>query len=64
MEASPPLGQHDVVEAWLGVLDQLAEARPLGAEFGRVMRRRELLAVRPLNVVADTAAVVSSGVRQ
>ena len=51
------LDVHDVVEAGLDLLRELAEVRPLLAEFRRVVRGLELLAVGPLDVVDDVAAV-------
>jgi len=51
------LGQHHLIEAGFHVLDELAEARPFLAELGRMMRRRELVAAVPLDVVHDMAAV-------
>src|SRR5262249_22817123 len=49
----------DLVEAGLRFLDQLAETRPLLAELGRVVGGLELLAVGPLHVVHEVAAVLA-----
>jgi len=54
------LAHHHVVEAGLHVLHQFAEARPFLAEFRRLMRRRELVAIAPLKIIDDVAAVLAA----
>src|SRR6478672_2978460 len=58
--ASRRLHVGDLIETGLGLLDQLAESRPFPAELGRMVRRLELLAVLPLDVVHDVAAVFAT----
>src|SRR6266436_6016082 len=50
----------DVIKAWLRLLDELAEARPFLAEFARMVSSLELLAIGPLDVVDDVAAVLAA----
>jgi hypothetical protein len=48
---------HHIVKAGLDFLRHPAELGPALAEFGRVVRRLQLLAVGPLDVVDDVAVV-------
>ncbi len=50
----------DFVEAGLGLFHQFAEARPFLAKFRRMVRSRKLVAVLPLHVIHDVAAVFAA----
>src|SRR5262252_10356759 len=59
-EGSSRFDVGDPIKAWLRLLDELAEARPFFAELGRMVSSLELLAIGPLDVVDDVAAVLAA----
>src|SRR6187200_834009 len=57
---SSRLGQHHVIKRRLYILHELAELRPLLAEFRRVVRGGEALLVGPLQIVHHMRAVLAA----
>src|SRR6187455_1460164 len=57
---SSGLDLHHVVQGWFDVLHELAEPRPLLAEFRRMVCGGEPLLVGPLDVIDDMAAVLAA----
>src|SRR6516165_1097964 len=50
----------DLIKAGLRLLDELAEARPFLAKLGRMVGSLELLAIGPLDIVHEVAAVLAA----
>ena len=50
----------DLIETRLDFFRDLAELGPLLAKLRRMMRRRQLVGGRPLNVVDDVTAVLNA----
>jgi hypothetical protein len=50
----------DLVETGLDLPHEFAEAWPLSTELGRVVRRGELIAVSPLDIVDEMAAIITA----
>src|SRR5262249_7042132 len=57
--SSRRLDVGDLVKTRLRLVDEFAEARPFLAELGRMMRGRKFVAVVPLYVVHEMAAVLA-----